>query len=77
LNERCELFEPRLAPGPDLRLTGTTLCDPLEGSELGLECSGAPKNIGMVAGRPEFVDDLITSVISAVAMYRGNTMCRT
>jgi hypothetical protein len=61
----------RLAPAPDLRPTGAALRDPLEISALGLECDGAPTNTGMVAGRPDFVDDLITSVISAVSMSIG------
>jgi len=67
----------RLAPALDLRLTGAALPDPLEVSELDLECDGAPTNTGMVTGRPGSVDDLITSVISAVSMYQRNTMRRT
>jgi len=67
----------RLAPALDLRLTGAALPDPLEVSELDLECDGAPTNTGMVTGRLGSVDDLITSVISAVSMYQRNTMRRT
>ena len=33
----------RLAPAPDLRLTGAALSDPLEVSELDLSCDGAPR----------------------------------